>query len=94
MTDSFTRTERSEIMRRVKGSDTQLEVSFRSKLWAEGLRYRLRSRLPGRPDLVFPAARVSVFVDSCFFHACPKHCRFPKKQPMVLDREASAKPGA
>lgn len=78
MPDSFGPAMRSEIMRSVKSSNTRLEVAFRSMLWAAGLRYRLKSRLPGKPDLVFPAARVSVFVDSCFFHACPRHCRFPK----------------
>ena len=78
MSDCFAPAMRSEVMRAVKGSNTRLEVAFRSMLWAAGLRYRLSSRLPGKPDLVFPAARVAVFVDSCFWHACPKHCRFPK----------------
>ena len=78
MPDCFPPQKRSDIMRKVKGSNTKLELAFRSRLWAAGLRYRLKSSLPGKPDLVFPAARVSVFVDSCFFHACPKHCRFPK----------------
>jgi len=58
MPDCFTPAKRSAVMRAVKGRDTGLEVSFRSKLWAAGLRYRLRSRLPGKPDLVFQAARV------------------------------------
>lgn len=37
-------------------------------LWARGLRYRRRSRLVGRPDLVFPGSRVLVFVDGDFWH--------------------------
>jgi len=78
MPDCFPPEKRSNIMRKIRSSDTQLELAFRSMLWAAGMRYRVTSRLPGKPDLVFPAARVSVFVDSCFFHACPKHCRFPK----------------
>jgi len=78
MPDCFVPAMRSAVMRAVKGSNTRLEVGFRSLVWASGLRYRLSSRLPGKPDLVFPAARVAVFVDSCFWHACPKHCRCPK----------------
>jgi DNA mismatch endonuclease (patch repair protein) len=78
MADCFAPAKRSAIMRAVKSQDTRLEVTFRSKLWAKGLRYRLKSRLPGKPDLVFPTARVSVFIDSCFWHACPRHCRYPK----------------
>jgi DNA mismatch endonuclease, patch repair protein len=78
MPDFFAPAKRSQIMRAIKSCDTNLEVAFRTRLWASGLRYKLKNRLPGKPDLVFPGARVSVFVDSCFFHACPKHCRFPK----------------
>jgi DNA mismatch endonuclease (patch repair protein) len=78
MADPFEPAVRSAIMRAIKASDTQLEVGFRSRLRAVGLRFRLKSHLPGKPDLVFPAARISVFIDSCFFHACPKHCRMPK----------------
>lgn len=34
-----------------------------------GLRYRIhRADLPGRPDVVFVAARVAVFVDGDFWH--------------------------
>lgn len=35
--------------------------------------WRLRAKLPGTPDFVFPQSRVVVFVDGCFFHGCP-HC--------------------
>ena len=31
----------------------------------------------GRPDFVFPAGRVAVFVDGCFWHGCPWHGRVP-----------------
>ena len=33
--------------------------------------------LPGKPDFVFPAARVTVFVDGCFWHGCPVHGQIP-----------------
>jgi len=33
--------------------------------------------LPGRPDFVFRRERVAVFVDGCFWHGCPPHCRMP-----------------
>ncbi len=47
-------------------------------LWKRGLRYRLGAGLPGRPDLVFPRARVAVFVNGCFWHGCPQHATMPK----------------
>lgn len=36
------------------------------------------SELPGRPDFYFPAKRVAVFVDGCFWHGCPRCGHVPK----------------
>ena len=59
----------SDIMRRVRSTDTGPEVSLRKALWRRGLRYRLyRKNLPGRPDVVFPRERLAVFVDGDFWH--------------------------
>lgn len=69
-------------MRAVKRRDTKPEWQLRRALHAAGLRYRvdLRVVLAGgavRPDVVFPGRRVAVFVDSCFWHACPEHGTMP-----------------
>jgi DNA mismatch endonuclease (patch repair protein) len=64
-------------MSRVRGRDTRPEILLRKALWRAGYRYRLRSDLPGRPDLVFPGARLAVFVDGCFWHGCPTHYSAP-----------------
>lgn len=77
MPDTFSPAFRSEIMRRVKGKDTAFERKVRSALHRRGLRFRLYSSLPGKPDIVFTRARVVVFLDSCFWHGCPKHLRTP-----------------
>ncbi len=59
----------SAIMRRVRGRDTAPELRLRRALWARGLRYRVApADLPGKPDLVFPGARLAVFVDGDFWH--------------------------
>jgi DNA mismatch endonuclease, patch repair protein len=61
-------------MAAVRSRDTQCELSLRRALWGRGLRYRLNPRrarglpLVGRPDIVFPSARVIVFVDGDFWH--------------------------
>src|SRR6267142_4723879 len=39
--------------------------------------WRRHVPLPGRPDFVFPAQRVAVFVDGCFWHGPPVLCRLP-----------------
>lgn len=60
--------------RRVSG----LERRFRSALWAAGARgYRVQSRLPGRPDVVFPKERIAIFVHGCFWHGCAT-CSLPR----------------
>ena len=69
--------DRSETMRRVHSRDTSCEMALRRALHRRGLRYSLKKKLPGSPDIMFVAARVAVFVDGCFWHGCPDHCRRP-----------------
>lgn len=64
---------KSEQMARVRGADTGPEMVLRRALWRTGLRYRVRPRIAGRPDLVFIGCGIAVFVDGCFWHGCPKH---------------------
>jgi len=40
--------------------------------------WRRRWPLLGKPDFVFPAARLAVFVDGCFWHGCKAHSKAPK----------------
>lgn len=69
MADNLTRTQRSWTMSRIRSRDTQPELTIRRLLHARGLRFRLHaSALPGRPDVVFPAEMVAVFVDGDFWH--------------------------
>lgn len=69
--------QRSRCMSRIRGEDTKPEMTLRKALWAAGLRYRLRSSLPGRPDIVFPGKKVVIFVDGCFWHKCSEHFQAP-----------------
>jgi DNA mismatch endonuclease, patch repair protein len=48
---------------------TLCEVKVRSLLWRAGARFRKDvPSLPGRPDIVFPRARLVVFCDGDFWH--------------------------
>ncbi len=58
----------SRIMAAVRSRDTRPEIALRSILWRRGLRFRVRSKLTGKPDIVFSAARLAVFVDGDFWH--------------------------
>jgi DNA mismatch endonuclease (patch repair protein) len=70
---------RSANMKANRRTDTKPELALRRALHALGYRYRkdLRLDLTGgvrvRPDIVFTARRVAVFVDGCFWHCCPDH---------------------
>jgi DNA mismatch endonuclease (patch repair protein) len=63
--------------------DTSPEVALRRELHRRGLRFRKHVMpVPGlrcTADLVFPAARVAVFVDGCYWHRCPVHATTPKR---------------
>lgn len=60
-------------MRQIRSADTGPELTVRRFLHSQGLRYRLHARrLPGKPDLVFPALRACLFVHGCFWHGCRK----------------------
>ena len=74
---------RSANMRANRRTDTKPELALRSALHKLGYRYRKDYRLVldggrgVRPDIAFTARRVAVFVDGCFWHACPQHGRNP-----------------
>jgi len=82
MTDRVPPETRSRVMSSVKSSGTKLERRFEQRLREAGLEGFLRnySELPGKPDFVFPAKQVAVFVDSCFWHGCPSHLRMPESR--------------
>lgn len=72
----------SRRMSRTPGRDTRPERLLRSELHRRGLRFRIDraplGALRRRADIVFARPRVAVFVDGCFWHACPLHGTQPK----------------
>ena len=60
-----------------RGRDTGPELALRRAIHARGLRYFVNRRpektIRRTADIVFPRARVAVFVDGCFWHGCPEH---------------------
>lgn len=78
MTDPLTPEERSARMSRVtsKGNKSTELVVARAlrKHGIKGWRRHLQL-LPGRPDFYFPAQRLALFVDGCFWHGCPTCAR-------------------
>lgn len=73
----------SKRLARQRRRDTAPELVLRRILHARGLRYFV-DRAPEhgmrrRADLVFPRAKVCVFVDGCFWHRCPQHGTSPRR---------------
>ena len=70
-------------MRANRGKDTGPERLVRSRLHAAGLRYRVHLAVRvdgGRPisiDIAFPAIKLAIFIDGCFWHGCPQHKTVP-----------------
>ena len=71
-------------MRANRRTDTKPELALRCALHRLGYRYRKDYRLDldsgrrVRPDIAFTARKVAVFVDGCFWHACPEHGSKPR----------------
>lgn len=69
MADNLTVEQRSYTMSRIRSKNTKPELIIRKLIHSRGLRFRLHERtLPGCPDLVFPGAKIAVFVDGDFWH--------------------------
>lgn len=70
---------RSRIMSKVRSKgNLSTEVKLISLLREKKLKgWRRNYKLLGKPDIVYPKAKIAVFVDGCFWHGCPKHCRLP-----------------
>lgn len=85
-------TDRSRMLRAVRRVDTKPEVAIRSALHRSGLRFRKDHplRVAGtlvRPDIVFTRRKVAVFIDGCFWHVCPEHCRRPNRNTEFWNRK-------
>jgi len=78
-TDVFTVEQRSAVMARIRSrGNLATELRFIAILRQFGITgWRRNWPLFGRPDFVFPRARVAVFIDGCFWHACPRHYNAP-----------------
>ncbi len=67
-------------MAAIRGSgNAATELRMIALLRAHGITgWRRKARVFGKPDFVFRAARVAVFVDGCFWHGCPRHGTQPR----------------
>ncbi len=76
--DPLTATQRSSLMAKVRGrgnesTERRVEVALKTA----GLHGWIKhpQRILGKPDFYFPDFRTALFVDGCFWHACPRCSR-------------------
>ena len=99
MPDVFDPEKRSDIMRAVKSKGNRTtELRLIEIFKKNGFKgWRRGSKLIGRPDFVFPAQKIAVFVDGCFWHghACrntrprtnEEYWRQKRKRNALRDKE-------
>ena len=78
MKDPLASFERSALMAKVRGKGNRstefvVERSLRVERIAGWTKHP--GSVPGKPDFYFPAYKLALFVDGCFWHGCPKCAR-------------------
>jgi DNA mismatch endonuclease (patch repair protein) len=79
MADVFTKAKRSAVMSRIRGrGNKDTELALIELLRQNGITgWRRNQKVFGKPDFLFRRNRLAIFVDGCFWHGCPKHCKMP-----------------
>jgi DNA mismatch endonuclease (patch repair protein) len=92
MADTLCRTQRSEVMSRIKScGNRRTELALVSLLRTEGIHgWRRHFPILGRPDFAFPQQKLAVFVDGCFWHGCSRCYRRPKSNQRFWDEKLRA----
>ena len=91
MTDVFSAEKRSQVMSRIQGKETKLEIKVRQFLRRQGIGFRKNyAHLPGKPDVVLTKYKSVIFINGCFWHghcACNKgRCRPKTRRRYWTDR--------
>ncbi len=79
MADVFTPAKRSAVMALIRSRGNRAtELRLIALMREQGITgWRRGAPLPGKPDFIFRAEKVAVFVDGCFWHGCPRHATKP-----------------
>ena len=92
MPDIFTKAKRSEVMSRIcSRGNKDTELALMQVFRAHGITgWRRHQAVFGKPDFVFPKLRVALFVDGCFWHACPLHTTKPRNNAAFWRKKFAA----
>ena len=102
MADVFPIANRSQVMAAIRATGNRdTELALRSLLrkaklhgWRRHQRISLnpsnKKKFGVKPDFVFGAVRVAVFVDGCFWHICPSHFNMPSSNEWRWEKKFGA----
>jgi len=90
MSDVFTKEKRSEVMSKIRATNTKPELIVRHFLFSQGFRYRIHQKdLAGNPDIVLKKHNTLIFVNGCFWHGhTSQNCkisRIPKSNSVFWE---------
>lgn len=90
MADVFSQEKRSHVMSCIRsGGNKETELRLIKIFKAASIKgWRRKQPLLGKPDFVFRKERVVVFVDGCFWHACPRCYHRPGSNQTYWDAKA------
>ena len=79
MPDVFTKAKRSAVMSQIRGRGNKATEVAMINLFRQHhiTGWRRHQKVFGKPDFIFKQVRLALFVDGCFWHGCPKHCKIP-----------------
>ncbi len=79
MTDWLKPEQRSNNMASIRSTRNRSTEELFAKLLrrAHVSGWRRHADLPGKPDFSFVSFKIAVFIDGCFWHACPRCFRLP-----------------
>ena len=66
--DRVNREKRSEMMAGIRSKNTKPELLIRSGLFKSGFRYRVNTKIFGKPDIVLKKFNAVIFIHGCFWH--------------------------
>ncbi|WHY65632.1 very short patch repair endonuclease [Neobacillus sp. SuZ13] len=89
MADNLSKELRTKNMKAIR-SQSKLESLVSRELWKKGFRFRKNVKtLFGKPDIAIQKYKIVIFIDSCFWHACPIHGSRPKSNQEYWDKKLS-----
>lgn len=69
MADIFTKDKRSEVMSKIRGKNTKIELLVFRELSKRGIYFQKHyNRVPGSPDIALPRKKIAIFIDGDFWH--------------------------